>query len=264
MTFSGLVAKKTYFPVLSIVFAIVCLVNIAEAQQSVPTAFAVPLAESQVQPGFLVVFDETAEVYRYSEPGEVVDVYGVVHVRPPLYLETATATVPVVTDGVARVAVADSNGSIARGDLLRIGEGTGIAERASTEDDRVFAVALEAWIGEGDQLVLADVSVTRATALRDVRAIEDDPSLVEEEGLTAGAIAATTARIVVALGIAVGSLAFILYTYRSIWVTGVTAVGRNPRARGAVLFMNITSSILILLLAVLVIIVALGVLVVSV
>lgn len=236
----------------------------ARAQPALPAAVSVSLAESVVEPGAVVVFDDDEAVYRYSRGENIWYVYGVVYERPPLYFETATATVPVVTDGVARVRVAETNGPIERGDLLRVGTSRGVAERADREDDTVFAVALEAWTGESDSLVLSDVSVVRATALRDAQLIESDLARAEETGLTAGAIAATTARIVVALGIAVGSLAFILYTYRSIWVTGVTAVGRNPRARGAVLFMNITSSILILLLAAFVVIVALGVLVVSV
>ena len=236
----------------------------ALAQGSVPVVSSVPLAEPTAQSGAVVVFDSVGDVYRYGRAGDDNnEVYGVVSDRPPLYLETATATVPIVRDGVSRVAVRDNNGPIGRGDLLRLSSETGVAERSTDPDDEVFAVALEtAPFGDG-ALVLADVSPARAAALRDAQVAAEDSDLAEEGGMTAGAIAATTARIVVALGIAVGSLAFILYTYRSIWVTGVRAVGRNPRARSAVLVMNIASSVVILFLAAFVVVVALGVLVVS-
>lgn len=237
------------------------------AQSSLPTAVSVPLAESIITPGAVVVFVEDEDIYRYSlaVEEEQSPVYGVVHERPPLYLETAVATVPVITDGITLVQVEDSNGLIARGDLLRLGSSPGNAARSTDTTDEVFAVALEAAAAGGETFVLADISRTRAEALRDARVLEAEQNVTEEnDGLSAGAIAAATARIAVALGIVISSLAFILYTYRSIWVTGVTAVGRNPRARSSVLLMNVASSILILFLAALIVVVALGVLVVSV
>ena len=237
--------------------------GIVSAQSSLPMVTTITLAESDIRTGAVVVYDDVIDQYRYGAPEDVVDWFGVVSDRPPLYIETATATVPVVVDGVTWVRAEETNGPIERGDLLRIGENTGAAERAVESDDIVFAVALGGAGDAGSGLVLADVSVARAVALRDAQAIANDPTQAESERMSAGAIAATTARIVVALGIAVGSLAFILYTYRSIWVTGVTAVGRNPRARSAVMLMNIASSVIIVVLAVFMVIVALGVLVVS-
>ena len=234
------------------------------AQGSVPVVSSVPLSEPTVQSGSVVVFDAVEGVYRYGRVDDgVAQIYGVISDRPPLYLETATATVPVVRDGVSLVAVQDSNGTIGRGDLLRLSSSAGVAERSTDPDDDVFAIALESVTFDDGFLVLADVSPVRATALRDAQIATQDPDMFEESRMTAGAIAATTARIVVALGIAVGSLAFILYTYRSIWVTGVTAVGRNPRAQKAVLVMNIASSVVIMFLAAFMVVVALGVLVVS-
>ena len=232
------------------------------AHSPIPAVSSIDLSEREVQPGAVVSFREDEDTYQYSTADDGTEVYGVVSVRPPLYLETATTAVPVILDGVGSLQVVDSNGSVERGDLLRVSATQGAAERSTDPDDFVFAVALES-ATVGTDLILADISPVRAQAAQE-RWTVANAEITKEERLSAGAIAATSARILVALGIVVGSLVFVLFTYRSIWVTGVTAVGRNPRARRAVLLMNVASTILLLLLAIFVVIVALGVLVVSV
>ena len=231
------------------------------AQGSVPLVSTVLLAEATVESGAVVIFDSATESYRYGVTGEGVEFYGVVVERPPLFVEHSVSEVPLVVDGVAMVQVTDTNGIVRRGDTLRISSIPGVAERSSESDDVVFAIALES-ITDESSTILADISPARAFAWQQQAEIPEVES-VRDGQLSAGAIAATTARIVLALGIGIGALAFILYTYRSIWVTGVTAVGRNPRAQTAVLLMNIASSVVLVALAIFVVIVALGVLVVT-
>ena len=236
------------------------------ATSEVPAATAVPLSEDVATAGTVIVYDSETDTHTAGNTETAEQFFGVVSERPVLFLETATATVPVVMRGVTPVRVDGSNGAIERGDVLQLSEVSGVAELADSEAEHVFAVALESGptaTGEEGN-ILADVGVATAEARQQQLQVQDGVATPEGETTrTAGEIAATTARITVSLAIAVASLGFILYTFRSIWISGVTAVGRNPRARSSVLLMSIGSSVLILILAGFMVLVALGVLVID-
>ena len=242
------------------------------AGNEVPVAVSIPVTgESIPVAGTVVSYDEEGDIYPISHLQAGYPPFGVVSERPVLILDTDLdmSTVPVVVQGVTRVRVTDIGGPISRGTILGSSDVLGVAQKADIKDDDVFAIALEEVFfgGQDESVVLVEVNVAKARLIQEERRAELEDTLITDpnsSGRTTGEIIATTARIAVAMIVAGVSLAFILYTFRSIWVNGVTAVGRNPRAQKSVMLMSIGSSVLLLVLAVFMVVVALAVLVVGV
>lgn len=208
--------------------------------------------------GLVVIADEEQASYALS--AEAVDprVYGVIAAKPPVVFSTGTNTVPVIAEGVAIVQVTRENGPIARGDFLVTADTPGMAMRASDEDQYVFAVALESFDGETDTgRIQAEVGADKAQAARS--AAREAAAASEGEGdpdktttIIRGAIAAV---------LAIGALFFVLYSFRSAIVQGVTSVGRNPRARIPIMTLSVANVLFALVLFAIIVFVAVAILV---
>ena len=245
--------------VLGICLGMWLFVSLVFANGELPVARTVPLAEVTAPVGSVVQYSETNDVYSVSVTPENSEVYGVVVERPVIILQTATSAVPVATRGVAQVRVDESGGVIARGDVLTTSSRAGIARRAEVETDAVFAIALEAWDGSGDEgLIWAEMGAERAQVVQQQRQVLQE---MEGGGEAEERNYELWLRMALAVLIALGSLGFVLYSTRSIWLAGIGAIGRNPRAKNAVLVTAIGSTILLAGLVLLAVLIALAVLV---
>lgn len=226
--------------------------SIGVALANVPIATTVTMADGPVPAGTVVRYDEESDRYERTQGRGDEAVYGVVDDRPPLVFVTATSSVPVVTRGVAMVAVSLENGSISRGDVLTTATAPGVAMRAHATATAVFAVALEAATSSG--IVSAAVGVAEA---QDRLATQQPVASTTEEDSSSLPIG----RILIALALVGGALIFTFYSFRSISTSGLLSIGRNPRARRSVIGIAVGSAVLGLLLLGVVVFVALGILV---
>lgn len=235
--------------------------TVVQANGALPIAAPIEVVDGAVSPGTVIVYDETADVYRVAaEPGSR-QVYGVATDRPVITIVNDTATTPVVTQGVLPVRVT-GEASIARGDLLTTSATPGVATKAGLDDPAVFAVALEAYApSDGTGSVLASVGAEGARSWQETRQTIAAQANGEQGTTTPEELSVSVTRISIAVAVALGAVGFVLFTFRSILTQGMTAIGRNPRARGAVLTMTVGSMVLVILLAVLILLVAVAVLV---
>lgn len=259
----------------------------AQVSNSLPVATTVGLNGGATRAGEVVVYDEVQESYKVSQFADDPGAFGVIATDPALVFVTDAAAIPVVTAGVTSVLVNTEGGDISRGDLLTTSFESGVATRATVDDDHVFAVALESYQSVGSQVgtILAEVNRERATSLLiERRSIEEevaaeeaeaggvvgadgegetDPFTILRQGDVMGAIKAASPYIrgIIATIIAVGALFFVLYAFRSNIANATLSVGRNPRARNAIMAVSFGNLLFAIVLALLAIFVAIAVLV---
>ncbi len=218
-----------------------------------PVAVTVPLSTA-AKPGTVIRYDEAIQRYEPTTQAYDAAVYGVVAERPAILLQTSSTSVPVVTRGSTLVRVSNQAGSVTQGDLLVASAGKGVAMLAHATATGVFAIAQEDLVGT-QGLVLAEVGVERAQAVQAARLeaeqVAAQPPLVSE----------SVVRTVVAVVLALGGLGYLLYSFRGILQSSVLSIGRNPRARQALLVSSVSSMVLVLVVVGVVLFVALGVLV---
>lgn len=263
---------------------------LAQVNGSLPVATTVELAGEVESVGEVVVYDELLEIYRVSEVTNEPGAFGVTAVDPALVFVTDTNAFPVVTSGVTSVLVNTDGGSIRRGDLLTTSAESGVATKALPENDHVFAMALENFEAAAGQAgsILAEVNRERAIALlMERRTIEEEvaeaaaeaeaaaastgvdgegesnPFTILRDGDVMGAIKAASPYIrgIIATVIAVGALFFVLYAFRSNIANATLSVGRNPRARNAIMAVSFGNLLFAIVLGLLAIFVAIAVLV---
>lgn len=228
---------------------------------NIPIASTVALSGTvPTQEGVVIIANEEAEQYMVSEGAVDPRVYGVTAAQPPVVFSTGTNTVPVITEGVALVQVVSENGVIERGDLLVTSATEGAAMRAGEEDQNVFAVALETYDG-GDEIgrIQADVGVANALAERNARESAREAAATEGDEEAEGK--SSVFRGVIAAVLVIGALFFVLYSFRSAIIQGVTSVGRNPRARVPIMTLSVASIVFALLLCALIIFIAVAILI---
>ena len=224
-----------------------------------PIATTISLTGSS-DPGLIVVHNEDTGVYQLSSEPQQQSVYGVVVDRPALVLETATTAVPVITQGVALTWVSTAAGEIQRGDVLVTSAAPGIAQRAVDGDRGMFGIALENYTtNTAPGLIWVDIGAERATT-RHAQLLQEQATTSDSADEEGGA-PFPWVRLVIAAVVALGSLGFVLYSARSIWMSGIQAIGRNPRARGAVWLTAVGGTVLMIVIGVAAILIALGVLV---
>jgi F0F1-type ATP synthase membrane subunit c/vacuolar-type H+-ATPase subunit K len=233
------------------------------ANESLPVAAPVSIEGATPPPGTVIAYDDVADVYRVAREDARHDVYGVTTNQPVITMVDDTDAVPVITRGVVGVRVV-ADAAVERGDVLTLAAESGVARPATLEEPGVFAVALENRLSAATStLVLASVGpvyaeswqrtqqalAAHATGTNTAAGDESEPRSV------------SSTRVAIAVAIAIVALGFGLFAFRAILVRGMTAVGRNPRARGAVLAMTIGSMVLVVALAALALLVAVAVLV---
>jgi len=249
----------------------------AQTSGSLPVAITIPVLGTNGQGGELVVYNEGSRLYTISRLPSIPEVFGVTVNRPPLVFSTATNTVPVVTSGAVYVSVNNSAGPVRRGDLLVSSAQAGVAAKALPDDDNVFGVALEDARGGSVTTVLAQFGPKEARAiLTERRQLEKEAREAAEAagGLFGGSttedgeekgiirqLFEEYSRATIAIIIAVGSLFFIMYTFRSTIINATLAVGRNPRARNAIMTVSVENIIFALIICAVAIFVAIAVLV---
>jgi|AntRauTorckE6833_2_1112554.scaffolds.fasta_scaffold20190_2 hypothetical protein len=232
-----------------------------QANEGLPVAAAVELAEGVVPAGTVVTYDEVTDSYQVAANASSLQVYGVTTNRPVITIVSDGATTPVVTQGITPVRVTGTE-TIERGDLLVTATSGGVAHKAALDDGAVFAVALEAYSPQsGGETVLASVGVESARSWQETRQTMVAEANGEQGTSTPEELSVSVTRIAIAVAIALGAIGFVLFTFRSILTQGMTAIGRNPRARTAVLTMTVGSMVLVVGLAVLILLVAVAVLV---
>ena len=253
----------------------------AQTNGSLPVAITAPVLGVDVggDAGQLVTYDSGTNVYALSSSYDSGGIYGVTVAQPPLLFSTATNTTPVVTSGSAYVRVNDSAGLVVRGDILIASTELGVATKASTTDEHPFGIALERADSPTDQ-VLAQIDPVAAKALLAERKKQQEERAAQAAGNGAGIdtngdgvvdaadqkgliqrIFEQYSRGTIALIIAVGSLFFVMYTFRSTIVNATLAVGRNPRARNAIMTVSVENIIFALVICALAIFIAIAILV---
>jgi hypothetical protein len=213
---------------------------LAQGEERLPVATTVAVEGADVVPGAVVRYDELAATYSLSATSSDPAVFGVVANQPAIVFVTATSAVPVITNGVTVVRVSDVNGIAVRGDLLTTTITPGVAAVAATSTERAFASALA-------PAAPATGLARQAAAAAETTTLSREPTLV---------------RMAIAVIMLVGALAFLLYSFRSILHSGVLSIGRNPRARLSVVYVSIGSMAMVIVVAAVVVLIALGVLVV--
>jgi|GEM_PF-2540519 len=214
------------------------------------------------QEGAVVVHNSENDAYGIAEGVDAPQVFGVVAVKPSLVFSTGVNQVPVVTGGVSLVRVDNTNGVIARGDVLITGSSTGVAVRAGAHDKNVFAIALEG--GESEEknevyLIQAQIGVTDAVAAHASQQEQVDESQIVEEESEYNL--ASIIRAAIATVLAIGGLVFVLYSFRSTIAQGVVSVGRNPRARRSIVTLAFGNIVFALILCAVVVFIAVAVLI---
>lgn len=252
----------------------------AQTNGSLPVALTVEVTGvSNVPSGTLIVYDELSRTYAVARGRELPNVAGVSVDSPPLVFLTASNTVPIVTEGSAYLFVNNSSGEVVRGDLLVSSASAGVAAKATEEEDDVFAIALEdAPRGQTVARVLVSFDPERARAVLAQRRAQAEEEREAQEGLF-GLLGGTTedgeqaeeglvkkifdtyARGVIAALIAIGSLFFIMYTFRSTVTNATLSVGRNPRAKNAIMTVSIGNILFALLIVGVALFVAIAILV---
>lgn len=236
-------------------------VTAVQANDALPIAVPVSIAEGAVSPGTVIVYDEAADTYRQAASARSAQVYGVTTDRPVITIVSEEVTSPVITQGVAPVRVTGTE-AIGRGDLLTTSDTPGVATRAGLDEPAVFAVALESYTpGSGEGLILANVGVASARSWQETKQTMAAQAAEGQGTTTPEELSVSVTRVAIAVAVAIGAIGFVLFTFRSILTQGMTAIGRNPRARGAVLTMTVGSMLLVVFLAVLILLVAVAVLV---
>lgn len=246
---------------------------------TLPVAITVPVAGSSGGGGELVVYDEDRGQYSISRESNEVNVVGVTAVNPPLVFSSETSGVPIQTSGTGYVRVNSSAGPIMRGDLLVSSEQAGVAMKALPDHEEVFAMALEDMTntGNGAVLVLAAIDPQGMKTVLQERKREAEAA--EAEGLLSGVLGGggegsggeergflrtiieEYVRAVVAMIIVLGTLGFLVYTFQKTISNATLSVGRNPRARNAIMMVSVGNLIFTLIVSVLALMVAIGVLV---
>jgi hypothetical protein len=229
--------------------------------------------------GEVVVFNSGSKTYTLAGTADAAGVFGVTVATPPLVFSTATNSIPIVTSGTAYINVSNSNGAIRRGDVLVTAPQRGVAIKALPANENPFAIALEdAASRQGVNQVLAHIDPQRAkellseerdrveaqtaasSTLAGLLGTDPDEQSLDEKGLirqwfeeySRGALAAV---------IAIGSLFFVMYTFRTTIINATLSVGRNPRARNAIMAVSFGNIVFAVVISVVALFIAIAVLV---
>lgn len=254
----------------------------AQSNGSLPVAVSVPIVGISSTPsGTVISYAETSRTYTIANGRHLTNVFGVTADRPPLVFTSATNTIPVITQGPVPAIVDSSTGVIERGDLLVTSQSPGVFAKATEEDEFVHAIALEAMPASLQSArILVQFDPARAQSVlaqRRAQAAEEAADAEAESVLggllgggeagdadTPGPIAqffADYTRGAVATVIAVGSLFFLMYTFRSAIINATQSVGRNPRARNAIMAVSFGNILFALIIVAVALFVAIAVLV---
>lgn len=206
-------------------------------------------SEQEIEKGTVIIFDPSTETYRVSEGFNDAHVYGVSVSSPAPFFTSDEAEHLVAASGIGMIRADASNGGIRRGDLLVTSSIRGSAARADSENDHVFAIALEDVSDEQltPVLIQAEIGASQAKEMHAAKSGEGEYISLPRKAL--------------AIALGVGGLFFLLFIFRSAVANSVLSIGRNPRARSSIMMLTAWNIFFILVLLAIVVFAALAVLV---
>ncbi len=201
--------------------------NSAHAQ-NLPTlggvAVNVEINDSDVRQGDIISI--TKDGFKRSTVEYDVLIFGVVTNAPILSVEPRTDTTrSVLSSGETLVRVSGANGEIAEGDLITTSVQPGLGQKA-TRSGYVIGKALQGYSDSGEGLISVLVGPSFGPAGGGAGAGAGALIGIATDPANSRYVLAAILGIVVAIG---GTIAFI-----RLISTGVTAVGRNPLAKGSI------------------------------
>jgi hypothetical protein len=189
------------------------------------------------------------------------ELFGVIVDQPVLLFQndTATNTYPIARNGEVVVHVSTAEGSIAAGDYITASELPGYGRKAQPADNSIIGIAREPFGPE-----IASESTTTATTttageeiyLGEIviqMRVGDNPNRDSGEDQVFGAISEATLlnviQYIVAGFIAIGAISIAFRNFGPSLQDGIESMGRNPRARTAILSMVAFNAFLIILVS---------------
>jgi len=208
------------------------------------TAIGVSITEKNIKDGAIISANDGG--YNLTNTPYDPQIFGVISLKPALYLSDATSPgdLPVISVGQVKVLVTTSNGNIKKGDFITSSSMPGIGEKA-TSNGFVLGSAEQNFVNK-DPKKVGTIIVTLhphfATLTNDITT-----NLLNTVNL--GFTAATQTplgviRYVVSGAITLFSFYFGFRFFARASNRGVEAIGRNPLARKAILASVIINSII--------------------
>src|SRR5690606_38891991 len=117
-------------------------------------ASTIPVAESEVAYGDIILYDNETGLYRLSVGVNDPRAFGIVVEDPTLLLETDATLVPVAESGRMLVNVTLENGPIEEGDAITTSSTPGKGMRASEDHEHIIGFAVESL--EAEEAVLEE------------------------------------------------------------------------------------------------------------
>ncbi len=230
----------------SILVALVLLVlplapAFAQASISGGVAVNVEVKDTDVVEGSII--SATKDGFKKSTQAYDIAIYGVVTAAPILSVKPKTDTTrAVVSSGDAQVLVSTANGEIKEGDLITSGTTAGVGQKA-TQGGYVVGKALGAYSDSskpGLVPILVNVSFSGGGG-----------AVASGVGSLIG-LATNPQNSRIAFAVLVGLIALIvaLIGLTRLVTSGVTAVGRNPLARGTIYRSMIISGVVVAAIAI--------------
>ena len=223
----------------------------AQAQYpGISVAETFPVADQSVEFGDIISYDAEGKRYILSRTEDDETIFGIAVENPVLVYRTGGGATPVVREGRAIVNVTALGGAIVPGDYITSSAIPGKGQKASRTAGHIVGVAqgaLDAASATGT--VLFDDEELLAGSIPVLLSIGPHPKRQALQGPGGAAPEVTLLNIIqyiVAGFVAVGSVYISFRNFMPNVRAGVTAVGRNPRAKSSIQAMVVFNLFLII------------------
>lgn len=228
-----------------LVFVLFVPVSNAFAQNlSNGTAIGVPITEKNIRDGSII--SATSDGYRLTNTPYDAQIFGVISLRPALFLSDATSPndLPVISVGQVKVLVSTKNGKIKKGDFITSSDLPGIGQKA-TINGFVLGTAEEDFTNADPTKVGTIIATLHPHFASLTNDITSNMMNTFNLGFTAAAQTPLgVIRYVVSGVITLLSFFFGFRFFARASNRGVEAIGRNPLARQAILLSVFINSVI--------------------
>ncbi len=234
--------KKTAF-IICILFTLVTLPAYAQVLTTNGTAIGIILKDKAVNGEIITT---TKNGYKPSTSPYDPMIFGVVSVRPAVYLKNTTSKndVPVVSSGQVMVRVSSANGNIATGDFITSSKIPGVGEKA-TDNGYVLGQAVQDYSSNDPKKVRLILVTLQPHFAQLTSNITHNIFSAFTLGLSDAANSPLgVIRYFVAGLITLSSFFFGFRFFARASNRGVEAIGRNPLAKQAILFSVLINTII--------------------
>jgi hypothetical protein len=227
----------------------------------VTSEYRVVAGDEDVASGDIIAHEGRSGVLTLADDSPEDELFGVIVEEPVLLFrnEAATSTYPIARDGEVVVNVSTAGGSIAAGDYVTASNIPGVGRRAQPSDRAIIGVAREPFgpdiaaagttsattTATGEEIVLGSIVVQLQ--------IGDNPGSEASQDQIFGVITEATLlnviQYIVAGFIAIGAVSVAFRNFGPSLQEGIQSMGRNPRARSAILSMVAFNAFLIILVS---------------